>query len=285
LISQNGMLAGTSVVRSSRLGNNCSKKLRINLTDKQKHSYKQLQPSAGLSTYIDSYWESVNHTNRPQKRIIVPDSFFKLVVTVIDSKIAVVFLTGLSLQQTEIVIPARATIYGIKFKILAPEYILQREIASLLQSQSILDSDFWGISDFDISSLEAYVLQIEEVISGILTLGKQVQKKNLQLTKLLYEANGNISPGELSTQVGWSLRQITRYLNKNLGASLRTYLNIQKVYAAYIPIREGSFYPKEGFHDQPHLIKQIRKHTGHTPTSLHSDQNDRFVQLKNIKKK
>ena len=211
--------------------------------------------------------------------------FFKLVVTVIDSKIAVVFLTGLGLKQTDIVIPARATIYGIKFGILAPEYILQREMASLLQSQSLLDSDFWGISDFDISSLEAYVLQIEKVMSEILARGGKVTIKKLQLTKLLNKKDGNISPGEVATQIGWSLRQISRYLNKNLGVSLRTYLNIQKVYAAYIPIREGTFSPKEGFHDQSHLIKQIRKHTGHTPTGLYSGQNDRFIQLKNIKKK
>jgi len=255
------------------------------LTDKQKHSYKQLQPSAGLSTYVDSYWESVNHSNQPLNSTIIPDSFFKLVVTVIDSKIAVVFLSGLSLKQTEIVIPARATIYGIKFKILAPECIFQREMASLLQSQSMLDSDFWGISDFDISSLEAYVLQVEKLMSEILTRGKQVNKKKLRLTKLLYKANGNIPAGEVATQVGWSLRQISRYLNKNLGVSLRSYLNIQKVYAAYIPIREGTFSPKEGFHDQSHLIKQIRKHTGQTSTSLYSGQNDRFIQLKNIKKK
>lgn len=255
------------------------------MTDKQKHSYKQLQPSAGLSTYIDSYWESVNHTNQPLNRTIFPDSFFKLVVTAIDSKIAVVFLTGLSLKQTDIVIPARATIYGIKFKILAPEYILKREMASLLQSQSMLDSGFWGISDFDMSSLEAYVLQIEKVMSGILTQGGQIKEKKLQLTKLLYKSNGNISAGEVATHTGWSLRQISRYLNKYLGVSLRTYLNIQKVYAAYIPIREGTFSAKEGFYDQSHLIKQIRKHTGHTPTSLYSSQNDRFIQLKNFKKK
>ena len=255
------------------------------MTDKPKHSYKQLQPSAGLSTYIDSYWESVNHTNLPLKSTIIPDSFFKLVVTVIDNKISVVFLTGLSLKQTEIVIPARATIYGIKFKILAPEYILEREIASLLQSQSMLDPGFWGISDFDISSLEAYVLQIEKMMSEILTQGKQVKNKKLQLTKLLYEASGNISAGEVATQTGWGLQQISRYLNKYLGISLRTYLNIQKIYAAYIPIREGTFSPREGFHDQSHLIKQIRKHTGQTPSSLFGGKNDRFIQLKNIKKK
>jgi len=257
----------------------------VKLKNKQEHSYKQIQPSAELSTYIDSYWESVNHTNKPLHRTIVPDSFFKLVITIIDSKIAVVFLTGLNTKQVDIVIPAKAVIYGIKFKILAPEYILQTEMAPLLQSQSMLESNFWGISEFNVGSLEAYVLQVEKVISGILAQGKQVQNKKLQLTKLLYGANGNISAGEVATQVGWSLRQISRYLNKYLGVPLRTYLNIQKVYAAYLAIREGSFSPQQGFHDQSHLIKQIQKHTGHTPTGLYSGQNDRFVQLKNIKKK
>ena len=73
-----------------------------------------------------------------------------------------------------------------------------------------------------------------------------------------------------------------RYLNKYLGVSLKTYLNIQKVYAAYIQIRNGEFFPNDGFYDQAHFIREIKKHTGETPSTLHGNLDDRFIQLKNI---
>jgi AraC-like DNA-binding protein len=96
---------------------------------------------------------------------------------------------------------------------------------------------------------------------------------------------GDISAEEVSNQIFWSNRQINRYLNKYLGVSLKKYLNIQKCYAAYIQIREGRFFPEKGYYDQAHFIREIKKHTNQTPKELYQEQNDRFIQLKNIDKK
>ena len=71
-----------------------------------------------------------------------------------------------------------------------------------------------------------------------------------------------------------------RYLNKHIGISLKKYLNIQKCYRAYLQIREGQFFPEKGFFDQAHFIREVKKHTGHTPTFLHQGINDQFIQLK-----
>ena len=83
----------------------------------------------------------------------------------------------------------------------------------------------------------------------------------------------------------WTNRQINRYLNKYLGVSLKKYLNIQKCYESYIQIRQSFFSPEKDYFDQAHFIKEIIKHTGETPTTLYKEQNDRFIQLKNIKRK
>ena len=97
--------------------------------------------------------------------------------------------------------------------------------------------------------------------------------------------NGNITATEASNQIYWTNRQINRYLNKYVGVSLKKYLLIQKCYQSYLQIRKGDFYPDKGFYDQPHFIREIKKHTGETPTSLNEKQNDRFIQLTRIIKK
>ncbi len=97
--------------------------------------------------------------------------------------------------------------------------------------------------------------------------------------------NGDISAEEVSNQINWSNRQINRYLNKYLGVSLKTYLNIQKCHSSYFHISKGEFYPSNNYFDQPHFIREIKKHTGKTPKEIYKNQNDRFIQLKFTKRK
>lgn len=254
------------------------------MKQKVNSNYIQLTPKKKLENFIDSYWESKNLTNKPLKRIIFPDGFFKLVVTLIDNRIPMVFITGLWAKENKIIIPANATIYGIKFKILAPEYVFQKGIASLLDSQEILDPSFWGINDMNLISLQNFVNQIEPIILEKIHQNKETQKKKLDLSRLLYNSNGNILVKDISKQVNWNSRSINRYFTKYLGIPLKTYLNIQKVYTAYIPIINKKFFPDKGFHDQSHFIKEVKKHTNKTPSELEKEKNDRFIQLKNIKK-
>lgn len=251
---------------------------------KMDSSYNQLNPSRKLSRFIDSYWVSENMTNKPLKRTIFPDSFFKITVTLINGKISSFFLTGLWNTEKEIEIPANATIYGVKFKILAPEYILKREIASLLQSIEFLQPNFWDIRSFNFDSLEIFVKQLEAVILNELKQNEKISKKKLQLSQLIYKSEGNILVKNIANKVGWNSRDINRYFTKYLGISLKSYLNIQKVYTAYTPIINKEFYPDNGFFDQPHLIREIKKHTHNTPKQLESQKDDEYIQLKNIKK-
>lgn len=250
-----------------------------------KRTYSQLNPSDSLSDFVDSYWEHINHTDAPKIVSISPDSFFKVIIEVVEDKIVAYFLTGLWPSETEVVIPTNATVYGIKFKILAPEYIFQKEVASLLCSHIELGLDFWNIRDFNFDSFEKVVEQIESVLLQQLVESQMVDGKKLQLSQFLYQVEGNISAEEVSNQIAWSNRQISRYLNKYLGVSLKTYLNMQKVYSSYIQIREGRFFPEQGYYDQAHFIREVKKHTNKTPKELYKEQHDRFIQLKHIQKK
>lgn len=245
-------------------------------------SYLQLSPCHELKDVVDSYWEHKNPHDEDRKMVIFPDSFFKLIVVLIEGEISSLFVTGLWPQETEYVTPANATIYGIRFNVLAPEYIFQREIASLLQSQSLMDHDFWGINNFRFDNLEEVVAQFEAVMMEKLQEKGPIEAKKHHLSHLLYQAKGSIGAEELTSQVAWSHRQINRYLNKFIGVSLKKYINIQKCYTAYIQIREGKFFPEKDYFDQPHFIREVKKHTGHTPKELYKDPDDQFIQLRNI---
>lgn len=249
------------------------------------HQYKELLPSSDLVDFVDSYFEVKNLDDKSYTHTILPDSYFKLIIERVNNKFVAYFLTGLWSKEIEIVVPANCVIYGIRFKILAPEYIFKREVASILQSHEELDISFWDIHSFSFESHTIFAAQIEEIIRKKRKEFDNIEGKKFQLSQILYFTNGDISASKVCDQIAWSSRQINRYLNKYLGVSLKTYLNIQKCYAAFIQIREGRFFPDGGYFDQAHFIKEIKKHTNHTPTELHKKQHDRFIQLRNIKRK
>jgi len=189
--------------------------------------FSQINPAKGLEELVDSYWAYQNPTNQVKRVTIFPDSFFKIIIEFRGANITSCFLTGLWTKEVEIAIPANTSMYGIKFKILAPEYIFQKEIASLILSHKDLQLNFWNIRDVTLGNFQEFVEQIELKLFKNINQ-KKIQPKKLQLSQLLYLMNGYISAEEVSNQINWSNRQINRYLNKYLGVSLKTYLNIQK---------------------------------------------------------
>lgn len=249
-----------------------------------KFNYKK--PSKPLDDFVHIYWEHTNHSGETNNLTIFPDSFFKLIFIFQNGKLIANFMTGLWTNEMEFKTPPNTTLYGIKFKILAPEYIFQKEIASIILSHKDLSPNFININNIDFQSLDNFVEHIEGLLLERLSKAKKrIKAHKLQLSQLLYVVNGNITVEEISNQINWSTRQINRYLNKYLGISLKSYLNIQKCYSSYFHIRDGEFYPTNEYFDQPHFIREIKKHTGKTPKELFKSKNDRFIQLRFIQSK
>lgn len=248
------------------------------------HQYSELYPSKGLDDFISLYFEAKNLSNKPEKITICPDGYFKLIIQVKDKKIISYFLTGIWIKEIDIIVPAKVTTYGVKFKIIASEIILKREIKSILNSVEQLNFNKFNIDDLNINSFEMIVKQLEERFYQELHFQKEIQGNKLRLSQFLYNNYKDIKANEVSNQIYWTHRQINRYLNKYVGVTLKKYLNIQKCYRSYLHIREGSFFPEKGFFDQAHFIREVKKHTGHTPTLLFKGKNNQFIQLKNIEK-
>ncbi|PKV53062.1 AraC-like DNA-binding protein [Aquimarina sp. MAR_2010_214] len=250
----------------------------------EQSTYQEIEPITELKDFVHSFWMHQNNSDTVEKTTIVPDSYFKIVMLIKNQKIISYFMTGLWLDEKEFSFAPNALSIGVRLKVLAPEFLLNREVASILQKMHQLDLHYLNVDKFDLSSFKVIVEQWQKELLSVKPQ-KTIQGNKLRLSQLLDKMNGNISAIEVSDQIYWTNRQINRYLNKYVGVSLKKYLNIQKCYQSYIQIGNGKFYPEKGFFDQPHFIREIKKHTGETPKSLHKQQNDRFIQLKRISKK
>ena len=142
--------------------------------------FSQLNPAKGLEELVDSYWTHQNLTNQVKRVTIFPDSFFKIIIEFRGANITSYFLTGLWTKEVEIAIPANTSMYGIKFKILAPEYIFQKEIASLILSHKDLKLNFWNIRDVTLGNFQEFVEQIE------FKLFKNMNQKKYSLKNFSY---------------------------------------------------------------------------------------------------
>lgn len=252
----------------------------------QTKAFNYKKPSSQLDDFIHIYWEHRNLSNKSETITIFPDSYFKLIFIIRHEKLIAFFITGIWKNEFKFSQPSNSILFGIKFKILAPEYIFHTEIASIVSSHKDLEPGFMNMDKLKFNNLDAFVEQITPIlIEKLAQKAKKVMPQKLQLSQLLYALNGNISLEEISKQINWSNRQINRYLNKYLGISLKTYLNIQKCYSSYFHIRNGLFYPENDYFDQSHFIREIKKYTGKTPTELHKNINDQFIQLRNIQRK
>ncbi len=250
----------------------------------KEHVYNEVYPSDGLDDYVSLYFKAENLSNKPQPMTICPDGYFKLIIQLWNGKTTAYFLTGIWANEIDIVIPPKVTTYGIKFKIIASEIIFKREIASILNSVEQKRTDYLGIDKVDFGAFEDVVKQLESVLLSKLPAKEQIRANRIRLSQFLYSNHEDIQAREVAQQIHWSQREINRYLNKYIGISLKKYLNIRKCYRSYLTITEGEFFPEKGFFDQAHFIREVKKHTGQTPTALYKGQNDQFIQLRNIKK-
>ena len=128
-------------------------------------------------------------------------------------------------------------------------------------------------------------MQLDQLFLSILGSGKGIDIRKQTLFHLLYSTNGNLSVGEYSKQSFWASRQINRYFNEQFGLSLKSYCNILKCCASFKQIKKGNLFPEQNYFDQSHFIKEIQKYTGTSPTELHQNKNDRFLQFSTIPEK
>ncbi len=244
--------------------------------------YKESKPKGFLENFIQCFWyyktseKGIQHT-------ILPDGYFDLIAEFEDDVLSLVQLTGIWTSPKHLNIPKNKTYIAIRFKLLAAEYLFQRELKSILDTSLSLPFEFWNIDSYQSNEFEKFVSNTTSRIENSLKHWKEIDNRKLRLFDLVYQQQVK-TVAEVSEKVSWSSRQINRYFNAQFGFSLKEFLNIVRFKSSYKHISKGLLYPENEYFDQSHFIKEVKKYSGVTPKELHKNKNDRFLQLATIKK-
>ena len=247
-------------------------------------NYQEIQPDNLVTNFVIRFWRFDNLTSDNLNYTILPDGYFDLIIRINAKKLGSITLFGLWTKEVEVVVPADTIIIGICFKPLAAEYILQQNIADILDKFKTLQTDFWNIKNVQFDNFKNWTQEITNEMLKNLKKVKAFDNRKQNLFNLLFQANGSLTVDELSKQTFWSGRQINRYFKHKFGLTIKSYSNILRCASAYSDIREGDLFPKQYFYDQAHFIKEIKKHTGYKPKELHKNENDRFLQFSTLPK-
>ncbi len=87
----------------------------------------------------------------------MPDGYFDLIAEFEDAKLGLVQLTGIWTTPKHIDIPKNKTYIAIRFKLLAAEYLFQRELKSILDTSLSLRFSFWHINQYQSHQFEDFV--------------------------------------------------------------------------------------------------------------------------------
>ena len=246
--------------------------------------YKEFQPDKLLTDFVKNYWWFDNSTTKQLDFTILPDGCFDLIVSFNNYQQEEISLTGIWTKQVEVSIEPNRQLFGIRFKLLAVDYILQQSITSFRDSEQINENGFWQLHKTKVKDLED-VNTLNKIMLSILGSQKGIDSRKQNLFNLLYETNGEKTVELYSKQVFWTSRQINRYFKDRFGIPLKSYCKILKCFASFNHIKKGQLYPEQNYFDQSHFIKDLKKHTGNNPTELFENKNDRFLQLATMTEK
>jgi AraC-like DNA-binding protein len=239
--------------------------------------YLEIKAEGFLSNFIKCFWEFQNG-NEIFEYTILPDGYFDLIVEFKKNELKSIFLTGVWTKPVNIKTPANTTLFGIRCKLLAAEYLFKHTIKSILNTSIPLPIYFWEIDKLNPNNFEQFVDVLSNHINLSIKHLKEIDSRKINLFRLIYQ-NKIYNVSQLSEKVFWSSRQINRHFNRQFGFPLKTFINIVRCNSTYNDIAKGDVFPSEEYFDQAHYIKEMKKYTGLTPKELSKNKNDRFLQL------
>ena len=239
--------------------------------------YREIEPNGFLNNFVKCFWY-YETTDTEIQHTILPDGYFDLIAEFENETLTTVKLTGIWTKPKDIQIPNNTKFFAIRFKLIAIEYIFQKEIKSILDEIINLPFSFWNIDKYKSDEFERFATEITSNLDTSIKHLKQIDSRKLKLFDSVYEQKTK-TVAEISSTVFWSSRQINRYFQTQFGITLKEFLNIVRCNATYEEISNGNLNPNSDYFDQAHFIKEIRKYTGATPKVLNQNKNDRFLQL------
>lgn len=240
-------------------------------------TYRKLLPGNALTDYIACYWHVHNIADTAATFTIFPDGYFDIIFRTVEKQPLSAALSGLWTRPQVCTIPPGAIVYGISFKLLAAEVLLNINIASALNKEQPLPAGYWGIQQKDLTDAAGITAMVEQYLHSLPT--GQPDNRKQALFRTLYASDGAVSVQQLAASVHWSARQINRYFTGRFGLPLKTYAGILRYTAAVAQLKKGRMYAEQHYFDQAHFIREVKRYAGDTPKNLAKDKNGRFIQL------
>jgi AraC-like DNA-binding protein len=236
-----------------------------------------LAPNDELSPFIESYWMIKNPTHKDEELVTFPDGGIDLYFFHSDQYPLHVSLVGLETHSQKGYMPAKSVLFGVRLKLLAAEFLLHRSVADLINDRVTLPNGFAGIEINDLQQFSLFCEKLGQYFTAQMTTPIDPRKKIM--SDLIYQSKGAISVADIASGANWSSRQINRYFSKWLGLPLKSYCDILRFRSSFEFLEVGQLFPEDGFNDQSHFIKLVKKYSNLTPKQIAQDKNDRFVQL------
>ena len=238
-------------------------------------------PDERLASFVESYWMMENPSDNDEQVVTFPDGgidlyFFRNAQYPLHAS-----LIGLETHSKSAYMPKHSVLFGVRLKLLAPEYLIKRPMADLLNANTTLENSFAEINTDDLYNFEHFVEKLEAHFLSLLE--DTIDPRKQIMTDMVYATQGAVTVKEIAEAASWSSRQINRYFNKWLGVPLKSYCDILRFRHSFDSLKEGELYPEDGFNDQSHYIKLIKKYSSLTPKQLAHDKSDRFIQLSSKK--
>lgn len=239
-------------------------------------TYLEVQPDHHLAPFVKCFWTSASG-EAERSHTILPDGCFDLIADVEAGKIIGLKLTGIWSIPIHVHSRAQQRRLAVRFRPLAAELLADIALPPLLNTAIALPSTFWGIDRLADDDFEAFCSHLQQQLGALRDRVGPLDTRKVRLFEQVGEAEAG-TVQEIASAIGWSPRSINRYFQARLGLSLKRYLNILRVHAAYQAIAQAHPLP-DGFYDQAHFIREIKRFTGVSPKALRRNQDGRFIQF------
>lgn len=114
--------------------------------------YREIEANGFLSNFVKCFWY-YETANNEVLHTILPDGYFDLIVAFQNNTLTTVKLTGIWTKPKDIQIAEHTTFFAIRFKLLAIEYVFQKELKSILDTTVDLPFSFWNINKYKCDEL------------------------------------------------------------------------------------------------------------------------------------
>ncbi|WP_292008959.1 helix-turn-helix domain-containing protein [Chryseobacterium sp.] len=242
--------------------------------------YKEYQPSALLSPYIETYWTS-NSPGNGEFHKVLPDGCVDIIFqfnktkNIFYAEICGTMTTFLNMNFLESI-----QIFGIRFRPIGITFFTRVPVeeftdknVELALVDTLFDKSFYEILP-EKRSVEDMIKHVDNYLINNLPYLYSSEKQIIHAVDLIYLTKGQLSLTTLAADVCLCQRHFERKFKSAIGISPKMFAKISRFKHALWCLKNYSHKDlltiaiECGYYDHSHLIKDFKSLSGHGPTNL-----------------